>query len=159
MRYALATGYDYVIAMDAGLSHNPRELDRFMTAPDADFVIGTRHHGAETNKSLYRKALSTCGTLLINAILAGSKRAGPRWIRDCTSGYRRYSRRAIEQLTAAPLQCRAFDFLLETLVVLVRNGASVREVPITCNFTGSSLNSKIVLETLRTWWRLRRVSE
>ena len=61
---------------------------------------------------------------------------GSRWIRDCTSGYRRYSRRAIEQLTAAPLQCRAFDFLLQTLVVLVRNGTSVRRCPLRTTLQG-----------------------
>ena len=156
MRYALGEGYDYVIAMDAGLSHKPEELPRFIEAPEADLVIGTRYRGSETNKSMYRRVLSTCGTVLVNAILIGSKRAGPRWIRDCTSGYRRYSRTSMQLLTTAPMQCRAFDFLLETLVILVRSGASVREVPITYEFTGSSLNGKIVLETLRTWWRMKR---
>lgn len=155
MRYALESGYDYLIAMDAGLSHSPEELVRFIEAPDADLVIGTRHRGSETNKSYYRKMLSNCGTLLMNSILTGAGRDGPRWIKDCTSGYRRYSRRAMSVLTTTPMQCRAFDFLLETLAVLLRNGASVREVPITYNFTGSSLNSKIVLEAFRTWWRLR----
>jgi hypothetical protein len=62
----------------------------------------------------------------------------------------------MELLTTTPMQCRAFDFLLETLVVLLRSGLSVREVPISYNFTGSSLNHKIVLEALKTWWRLRR---
>lgn len=155
MRYALAANYDYVVAMDAGLSHNPDELPRFLNAEPADLVIGTRLHGAETNKGLRRKALSRAGTVLMNSILGGAKRDGPRWIKDCTSGYRRYSRRAMEVLTTTPMQCRAFDFLLETLAVMMRAGLSVREVPITYNFTGSSLNSRIVVEAFRTWWRLR----
>jgi dolichol-phosphate mannosyltransferase len=155
MRYALAAGYDYVIAMDAGLSHNPDELPLFLQAEPADLVIGTRGLRSEVNKSLYRRLLSRVGSLLMNSILAGGKRDGPAWIRDCTSGYRRYSRGAMTLLTSTPMQCRAFDFLLETLAVIVRAGLSVREVPITYVFTGSSLTNRIVLDALRTWWRLR----
>jgi hypothetical protein len=33
----------------------------------------------------------------------------------------------MELLTTAPMQCRVFDFLLETLVVLLRGGMSVRD--------------------------------
>jgi dolichol-phosphate mannosyltransferase len=154
MRYALAAGYDYVIAMDAGLSHYPDELPRFLAAEPSDLVIRTRLAGSEKNKSLARKLLSRGGTVLMNSILPKDRRDGPRWIRDCTSGYRRYSRRAMEVLTTAPLQSRAFDFLLESLAVLLRSGLSVREVPITYRFTGSSLNRRIVLEALKMWWRL-----
>ena len=154
MRYALAANYDYVVTMDAGLSHNPDELPRFLHAESADLVIGTRIRGAETNKSLYRRALSKTGTVLMNSILVAANRDGPRWITDCTSGYRRYSHRSVEVLTTTPMQCRSFDFLLETLAVMLRAGLSVREVPITYNFTGSSLNSKVVVEALGTWWRL-----
>lgn len=63
----------------------------------------------------------------MNSILPTDRSDTPRWIHDCTSGYRRYSRRAMELLTTAPMQCRVFDFLLETLVVLLRGGMSVRD--------------------------------
>jgi dolichol-phosphate mannosyltransferase len=156
MQYALAAGYDYAIAMDAGLSHSPDELPRFIDAEPADLVIGTRRADSETNKSLGRKLLSRVGTILMNSILPTDRSDTPHWIHDCTSGYRRYSRRAMELLTTAPMQCRAFDFLLETLVVLLRAGMSVREVPISYHFTGSSLNRRIVFESFKTWWRLRK---
>lgn len=156
MRYALDAGYDYIIGMDAGLSHNPDELPHFLEAPSCDLVIGTRSGADEKNKPTYRRFLSSSGSLLMNSILRDPKRDGPKWIRDCTSGYRRYSRRAMETLTTAPLRGRAFDFLLETLAVLSRSGASIREVSISYRFSNSSLNPSIVLEALKMWWTLRR---
>jgi hypothetical protein len=62
----------------------------------------------------------------------------------------------MQVLTTAPMQCRSFDFLLETMAVLERSRCSVREVPITYRFTNSSLNHRIVIEALKTWWRLSR---
>ncbi|HEX4886157.1 MAG TPA: glycosyltransferase [Casimicrobiaceae bacterium] len=156
MRHALAAGYDYAITMDAGLSHDPDELPRFAQADSADLVIGTRLPGTERNKSVYRKALSRTGALLMNAILPPARGERPRRIRDCTSGYRRYSRRAMELLTNAPLRSRAFDFLLESLAVIARAGLTIREVPISYRFTGSSLDRRVVLEAFATWRRLRR---
>ncbi|MSO21561.1 MAG: glycosyltransferase family 2 protein [Acidobacteria bacterium] len=156
MRYALASGYEYMVAMDAGLSHNPDELPRFIEAEHADLVIGTRNREGEKDKPVYRRFLSMAGSMLMNLILWVPRRDGPRWIHDCTSGYRRYSRRAMHLLTTTPMQCRSFDFLLETLVIAVRSGCSVREVPISYRFTNSCLNHRIVMEALKTWWRLSR---
>lgn len=158
MRYALERGYDYVITMDAGLTHRPEELPRLLEAEPADLVIGTRSWSSIQNKLLYRIALSMAGTILMNAILLDRDRDGPRLLRDCTSGYRRYSRRAVRILTQTPMRSRAFDFLLETLAVLARSHASIREVPITYRFSNSSLNRRIVIEALRSWWSLRASS-
>jgi dolichol-phosphate mannosyltransferase len=33
MKFALEKGYDYVITMDAGMSHNPDELPKFLNYP------------------------------------------------------------------------------------------------------------------------------
>lgn len=155
MRYALAHGYDYVVAMDAGLSHDPDELPRFLQCEPADLVIGARDSSQVHGVPLRRRVLSRCGTFLMNSALSDPNRNGPKRLRDCTSGYRRYSRRAMEILTTAKLRSRAFDFLLESLAVLSRNGCSIREVPISYQFTNSSLNWRIVREALRMWWSLR----
>jgi dolichol-phosphate mannosyltransferase len=155
VRAVLADGCAHVVTMDAGLSHDPAELPHFLAAPPADLVIGTRSLRPLRGRPLHRTALSLAGSVATNALLAGAPREGPRWIRDCTSGYRRYSRRALEVLLAAPLRSRAFDFLLESLVVIARAGLTIREVPISYRFTSSSLDRAVVAEALRTWWRLR----
>lgn len=53
MQYAVIQNYDYAITMDAGLSHNPDEIPRFLDAPDCDLVIGVRTQKIKT--PLYRK--------------------------------------------------------------------------------------------------------
>jgi dolichol-phosphate mannosyltransferase len=154
MRRALEAGCDYVVTMDAGLAHDPGELPRFLGAQPADLVIGTRSLGSG-RKPLHRSFLSVGGTVLANALLAGTPGDRPRWLRDCTSGFRRYSRAAALLVTGAPLRSRSYDFLLETLVLIARAGLTVREVPISYRFTTTSLRGEVVIEALRTWWRLR----
>lgn len=155
MRFALAHGYTHVVTMDAGLTHDPDELPRFLAAEPADLVIGVRSAAQLLRKPLHRSALSLAGTVLMNAVLADPQRDGPRWLSDCTSGYRRYSQRALTLVTETPLRSRSFDFLLETLALLARARVSIREVPITYRFSNSSLNRRVVGEAVRTWWTLR----
>ncbi len=156
MRFALQRGYDHVVTLDAGLTHDPDELPRFLDAGPADLVIGARSFSQLLRKPLHRSALSVAGSVLMNAVLVDPRRDGPRWLSDCTSGYRRYSPRALELVTGATLRSRSFDFLLETLALLARARASIREVPITYRFSNSSLNRRVVGDALRTWWTLRR---
>jgi dolichol-phosphate mannosyltransferase len=79
---------------------------------------------------------------------------GGAGLRDCTSGFRMYSRRAFEMLTHADLRSRAFDFHIESLAVVYRSGLRIAEVPIHYRFTNSSLRLEIVREALATCLRL-----
>ena len=149
MRYALDSGYDFVITMDAGLSHDPAAIPSFQKHTDAGLVIGYRERKIDT--PWYRHALSSGANFLLN--LAMKRRFVP-WggagLRDTTSGYRMYSRAACELLLKSPLRCRAFDFHLEALSYVYRAGFKIAEVPITYVFTGSSLRLRIVGEAART---------
>ena len=152
-RYARERGYDHCVTMDAGLSHDPDAIPSFQAHADADLVIGyrTRREGVP----FARVALSQGANWLMNLSL--ERRFVP-WggagLRDCTSGYRMYSRRAYELLLTAPLRCRAFDFHIESLCCVYRAGLSIAEVPISYRFTNSSLRRQIVVEALRTCGRL-----
>ena len=152
-RYARERGYDHCVTMDAGLSHDPDAIPSFQARADADLVIGYRIR--REGVPLFRVALSQGANWLMNLSL--ERRFVP-WggagLRDCTSGYRMYSRRAYELLLAAPLRCRAFDFHIEALSYVYRAGLSIAEVPISYRFTNSSLRREIVVEALRTCGRL-----
>jgi dolichol-phosphate mannosyltransferase len=153
MRWALAQGYDRVVTMDAGDSHDPAMIPAF-EARAADLVLSWRT--AVTGAPLYRRALSRGGTWLMNRALAGSLlRAAPRF-HDCTSGFRLYSRRAVEAVCAAPLTSRSFDFHLEALAIVYRRGWPIDEVPIGYRFANSSLRPRVVVHALRTAWRVWR---
>ena len=152
-RFALASGYDYAITMDAGLSHDPNLISALIAQPDVDLVLSYRP--SPKNVPLYRQALSRSAAHLVNLAIRE-----PRWpiwkrgYRDVTSGYRRYSRRAMEAVVAAPMVCKSFDFHLEALAVVSYAGLSIREFPITYVFSNSSLTRKVVGQAFRTWLRL-----
>ena len=151
MRYGLTNAYDYVVTMDAGLSHDPDELPRFLEAGGADFVVGVRDRAHEWHVPAHRKFLSKAGTALMRLALW---RLGGTRLHDCTSGYRRYSRAASTLLTETPLRGRAFDFVLETAALMSWSGVSISEVPISYRRTNSSLNLRAVWNALRMWWTL-----
>ncbi len=148
MKYAYENDYDYVITMDAGLSHSPEELPRFIDAAPSDLVLGVRTTKAEV--PLFRKILSRAATVLLNLALRpiGSGLPSAKF-HDVTSGYRRYSKNAIEILIHKKMKAKSFDFITEALMLIYRNGLSVTEVPISYNFSTSSLNSKVVLQSLK----------
>jgi dolichol-phosphate mannosyltransferase len=152
-RHGLDAGYDFCITMDAGLSHDPDALPIFQERSDADLVLGYRRD--RENVPAYRRALSASASILMNMAL--ERRLVP-WggagLRDCTSGYRMYSRRAFELLTHARLRSRAFDFHIEALACVFRAGLRIAEVPIRYRFSNSSLSPPIVWEAFRTWGSL-----
>jgi len=150
MKYAYEHDYDFVITMDAGLSHCPEEIPRFISAEQSDLVLGIRT--TKTEVPLFRKILSRTATVLFNRALRpiGSGLPKARF-HDVTSGYRRYSRNAIELLIHKKMKAKSFDFITEALMLIYRNGLSVTEVPISYNFSTSSLNSKVVLQSLKMY--------
>jgi dolichol-phosphate mannosyltransferase len=153
MRYAFEAGYDFCITMDAGMSHNPDELDSFKARNDADLVIGSRVKRVRV--PFYRKALSFGAKLVFNHALRRKSIHGKKpLLKDVTSGYRMYSRQACSLLLRSKLKSRSFDFHLEALACVYRSGMQIVEVPITYTFANSSLRWKIVGEALRTWWRI-----
>ncbi|MDJ0852842.1 MAG: glycosyltransferase family 2 protein [Myxococcota bacterium] len=148
--HAREAGYEHCITMDAGLSHDPDAIPDFLARPDADLVLGYRE--AHDNVPGYRRALSAAASVMMNMAMARRPLPfGGPGLRDCTSGYRMYSRRAFELLLGADLHSRAFDFHIESLAFVFRAGLRIEEIPITYRFTNSSLQPAIVWEALRTW--------
>ena len=152
-RYARTCGYAHCITMDAGLSHDPDAIPGFYARRDSDLVLGVRTRRLDA--PWYRHALSWGARTLTN--LALERRVVP-WggagLRDTTSGYRMYSRRAYELLLAAPMRSQSFDFHLEALAYVFRAGFRIEEVEIAYQFSNSSLQTGIVVEALKTCGRL-----
>ena len=148
MRYAVTEGYAYAIAIDAGLSHNPDEIPRFIDHPHSDLAIGTRM--VKTNTPLFRKALSFVGNIIYNYSLEfPASIFKSRYYRDISSGYRRYSNKAMQLILSKKIKSKSFDILFETVMYVYRSRLVISEVPITYDFSNSSLNPKVVKDCLR----------
>ncbi|MBF0362185.1 MAG: glycosyltransferase family 2 protein [Oligoflexia bacterium] len=170
MKYAVENGYEYAITLDAGLSHNPDEIDRFLKAKDpaiaaADLIIGYRTKKIKT--PLYRKFLTFAGNNIYNLCLDFPWRALPftfhrkhKFYLDLTSGYRRYSKRAMSILVDCKskemMKSKSFDFLLESVFYIYQNNLTIEEVPISYQFSNSSLNPKVVKNCIMMSLQLMR---
>lgn len=149
LRWGLAQGYQWFVTMDAGLSHDPDALPGFFEFDSSiDVVIGRR--AQVENVPAYRRAISWAAARVVNYALTDSylNFLGPG-LRDCTSGFRRYSRRAAEVIAAAELKSKAFDFHMEALALCIRAGFKAAEQPIRYVFSNSSFNSKVLKQAMR----------
>jgi dolichol-phosphate mannosyltransferase len=154
-RVALDRGYDVVVEMDADLSHDPAHLAAFFRAIEggADVVLGSRGApgGGVVGWGPGRHALSKGGTLYARAILGVA-------IRDLTTGYKAFTRRALEMIEIETLRSNGYAFQVETTYRAIRRGLSVVEVPIVFvdrRAGASKMSRRIFAEAVLEVWRLR----
>ncbi len=148
-KYGITKPYKFYITMDAGMSHDPEALPEFMNYdPETDVVIGSRRR--IENVPLYRRAISLMAARVVyySRTYSYFKLWGPG-LRDCTSGFRRYSRRGAELIAGAELKSKSFDFHMEALALCVRANMSAAEIPITYVFSNSSFNGKVLKQAMR----------
>ena len=123
-RYALRHGYDVVVQVDADGQHDPAYIDRLVDAlGDADVVIGARFagEGAYPATGLRRLAMVMLARVLSH--LAHTR------LSDVISGFRAADRRAIT-VFAAYYPYEYLGDTVESLVIALRNGCRVAQVPV-----------------------------
>jgi dolichol-phosphate mannosyltransferase len=154
-RHALAHGYDVVLEMDADLSHDPVYVPRFLAAvaAGADVVLGSRNvpGGGVEGWGLGRHVLSKGGSLYARTILGVG-------VRDLTTGFKAYTRRALEVIDPATVRSNGYSFQIETTYRALRKGLRVVEVPIVFvdrRAGRSKMSRRIFAEAVTEVWRLR----
>ena len=151
----LKEGYDYFFEMDTDLSHDPNYLPAFFAAfaNGADVVIGSRNvaGGGVEGWGLGRHVLSKGGSLYARSILGVD-------VRDLTSGYKAYSRRALEAIDLASVHSNGYSFQIETTYRAWLKGMRVAEVPIVFvdrRAGESKMSRRIFAEAVLMVWKLR----
>jgi dolichol-phosphate mannosyltransferase len=138
-REALANGHDYIIEMDAGLSHDPLALPLFLQTLQEgyDCAFGSRFiPGGSIAESNWRRfVLSRFGTLLSNLLL-GSR------LRDMTSGYQGFTAAVVAQFVHYPLLSKAHFYQTELRYLL--RGKTYRELPIHYKAPSPRVSSKAI---------------
>jgi dolichol-phosphate mannosyltransferase len=144
---------DFVVQMDADLSHNPEHLPALADAARTfDLVIGSRYlHGISVvNWPLRRIFLSTFANRYIRAITRLS-------VTDCTSGFRCWRREALERIPIGRMVSDGYAFLVEMLFEAHRRAYRIGEVPIIFverRQGQSKVSAHVLLESLVMPWRL-----
>ena len=151
----LREGYDLFFEMDADGSHDPRYLADFFRAVDegADVVVGSRNipGGGVEGWGLGRHVLSKGGSLYSRIILGVP-------IRDMTTGYKAFTRRALETIGLSDIRSNGYSFQIEMTYRALQRGLKVVEVPIVFvdRMVGQSkMSRRIFLEAVGVVWRLR----
>jgi dolichol-phosphate mannosyltransferase len=125
--WGLGRSFEYFIEMDADHSHRVFDLEKLLGQADKyDLTIGSRwvKGGQIMGWARHREILSKFGSGY-SRILLGLK------VRDCTSGFRVFSRRAVESIEFKDIESNGYGFQVETLYRAHEAGLSVGEVPIT----------------------------
>ena len=154
-RRGLDEGYERFFEMDADLSHDPRHLPAFFEALDAgaEVVVGSRNipGGRVEGWGPGRHVLSKGGSLY-SRVIHGTP------VRDLTTGYTAFTRRALESIDLASIHSNGYSFQIEMTFRALRRGLRVVEVPIVFvdrTAGRSKMSRRIFAEAIGVVWRLR----
>jgi len=142
-------GYDFAVTMDGDLSHDPARIPALVESAraGAGLVVGSRYTpggAVEADWGPFRRAVSEMGSRYARAMIGTA-------VRDCTSGYRCYSAKALSTLRFEELHSEGYAFLIEVLAQLSEAGMEIAEVPITYidrQHGASKISRSIILEAL-----------
>lgn len=155
-KWGLEHGYDCMMEMDSDFSHDPDVMPQFLDAVKggAHLVIGSRYIGGTISVigwDFKRLLLSRFGNIYASHILGVP-------LTDMTSGFRAYTRRALEGIDLDKIYSEGYSFQIEMAYYVWCQGLNVQEIPIifTERARGSSKMSKsIVREAVKLPWKLR----
>ncbi len=149
-RYALWRGWDRLIQIDAGGSHDPSQIDILLTS-GADITIGSRF--LPTSQYIgrgWRSIASRITAALLNF-------ATHKKITDWTSGYRIFSNRALQELEHVQYMTNAHTWQIEVLGEAIHKKLTISEFPITYTAGNSTMKWKTVDDLIKVYlWVLNR---
>jgi glycosyltransferase involved in cell wall biosynthesis len=124
-RYAQRHDYDVAVQVDADGQHDPSYLGVLLGAlTTADVVIGSRFAGPDASYAV--RGPRRWAMLLLGRVLSRLARTP---INDATSGFRAANRRAIG-VFAAHYPAEYLGDTVESLVIALRTGCTIRQVPV-----------------------------
>jgi dolichol-phosphate mannosyltransferase len=146
---------DYLMSMDADLSHKPEYLKNFIQEAQNgyDLVIGSRYiqGGGVRNWNLTRKFISKFGSFYARTILGVN-------IHDFTGGYNLYRSEIFRYVPLESIKADGFLFQIEMKYRLAKKTYKFIEIPIIFpdrTKGKSKMSKKIALEALLGVWRLK----
>lgn len=151
---------EYVVEMDADLSHHPEALPELLAAlREHDVVVGSRYvkGGRIENWGWSRRMISRLGNLYARFIVGIG-------VSDLTAGFVAYRKQALKLLDLDEIKSDGYAFQIEMKYRLAEQGAKIAEVPIVFSERRegeSKFSSGIFGEGVRLPWQLlrRKVAE
>jgi dolichol-phosphate mannosyltransferase len=149
---ALNNSHDYIIEMDAGLSHDPKQLPGLLNKLSEGYecVFGSRlvKGGSMDDSPLKRRLLSKWGTILSNLLLGTT-------LHDMTSGYQGFNKAVVKRFISYTLKSKAHFYQTE-LRYLLRNIKCI-EIPINYKAPSPRVSRNAIRNSVTTllyyFWR------
>ena len=154
-RIGLAEGTALFVEMDADGSHRPQDLESIVDAARGcdGLAIGSRYirGGRIVGWPAHRLFLSQ-GANVYTRVLLGLR------VRDCTSGFRCYSRELLSQIKLDEVVSQGYSFQIEMVHRTVKLGYPVIEVPIQFEDRVAGASKVSQGEIRRALWTVLRLS-
>ena len=151
-KYSIENNYEYLITLDADLSHDPNEIPIFIKElKNNDFVIGSRYmKGGGCNMKGIRLFLSYFGNRFIQFILNIN-------CNEFTTSYRGFDLRRFKSFNLDNVSSKGYSFFMETVIRINRMGHKSYEIPIhfrNREFGVSKIPKVEILRTLSNVFKL-----
>jgi len=154
-RIGLKEGYSLFVEMDADGSHRSQDLDAIVDAArgSGGLAIGSRYirGGRIEGWPVHRLFLSSAANVYTRTLLRLR-------VRDCTSGFRCYTRDLLSAIKLDEIVSQGYSFQIEMVNRTVRLGYPVVEVPIHFEDRVAGASKVSQGEITRALWTVLRLS-
>ena len=143
--FAIKNHFDYLITMDADLSHDPKELKNFMiNLEENPFVIGSRYiSGGRCLMKGFRLIMSRVGNLIIKYFLKIN-------CNEFTTSYRGFNLKKLNNFHLNNVRETGYSFFMGTLFEINKKKYNIKEIPITFYDREKGISKIPKLEIFRT---------
>ena len=156
--WALERRYQYILEMDADLSHNPDDVPRLIKEckKGYDLVIGSRYcDGVNVINWPIKRLLLSYSANKYTRIVTGLP------IKDATAGFKCFNRKVLENINFNRVKSSGYSFQIEMNFRVWKKGYSLKEIPIVFEERSegkSKMSKDIVFEAVFMVWKLKILS-
>lgn len=123
--YAITNNYDFLITLDADLSHDPKIIPHFIDELNTNtFVIGSRYMaGGKCDMKGLRFLLSYFGNKFIKLVFNI----------DCnefTTSFRGFNLKKLKNFNLKNVSSKGYSFFMETIYQIDKEGILIKQIPI-----------------------------
>ena len=153
-KYAIQNKYDFVFEMDADFSHDPGEIENFLSAiENNDLVLGSRYlTGVNVINWPMRRLILSYFANFYTRFITGLP------IHDATGGFKCFRREVLEVINLDKIKSNGYAFQIEMTFKAWKKGFRIKEISIIFvdRVKGNSkMSKKIVREAVFMVWKLR----
>ncbi len=156
--WALQRSYQYILEMDADLSHNPDDLPRLIEPckNGYDLVIGSRYcDGVNVVNWPMKRLLLSYGANKYTRFITRMP------VKDATAGFKCFRRDVLLNISMERVRSSGYSFQIELNFRAWKKGFSLHEVPITFverSEGKSKMSRNIVYEAVFMVWKIKILS-